>query len=273
MPRYRFWLAAVLGLWMTQAAAAVQQVEIREGEMALRAVLFRPEGAGPFPAVVALHGCAGLVNAEGTVLPQYHDWGERLASAGYAVLFPDSFGSRKAGSQCRISERRVRPRFERVRDANAARHWLQAQDWVIKERVSLLGWANGGSSVLWAIRPQRGPRERHGDFRSAIAFYPGCTQSAKTAWSARLPTLILIGAADDWTPAKICRAIVEEARGRSAQVELVTYPQAHHGFDQPDVPLRVLNDLPLAPTGRAHVGTEPTARADAIRRVLEWLGR
>ena len=34
----------------------------------------------------------------------------------------------------------------------AARDWLQKQDWVIADRVSLLGWSSGGITALWAVR-------------------------------------------------------------------------------------------------------------------------
>ena len=36
-------------------------VELREGDLTLKGMLFRPDGKGPFPAVVAMHNCAGLV--------------------------------------------------------------------------------------------------------------------------------------------------------------------------------------------------------------------
>jgi len=55
----------------------------------------------------------------------------------------------------------------------------------------------------------------------------------ETAWSARVPTLILIGSADDWTPAAACQQMVAGARGRrSAHVQIVVYPRAHHEFDR-----------------------------------------
>lgn len=41
------------------------------------------------------------------------------------------------------------------------------------------------------------------DFRSAIAFYPDCRLSSGTGWSARVPTLLLIGARDD----AVCRPL------------------------------------------------------------------
>jgi dienelactone hydrolase len=254
--------------------AASEPVQIPQGEGALNAVLFRPPGEGPFPAIVALHGCAGLNDRSGELKPLYRDWGERLASAGHAVLFPDSFGSRGAGPQCRIRDRRIRARFERVRDANAARQWLQEQPWVKTDRVALVGWSMGAVTTLWSVRPRSGARDAH-DFRSAIAFYPNCRRAGETAWSSRIPVLVLIGTADDWTSASACQTMVAGARGRSARVEIVTYRGAHHAFDHPNLPLQERTGLAFTAdgSGRAHVGTDPTARQDSIRRVSEWLAR
>jgi dienelactone hydrolase len=65
------------------------------------------------------------------------------------------------------------------------------------------------------------------------------------------------------------------ARGRSARVELVTYPGAHHAFDHPNLPLQERTGLAFTAdgSGRAHVGTDANARQDSIRRVTEWLAR
>src|SRR3984957_18312047 len=80
-------------------AAAAEQVDIPESDTTLHGVLFRPEGTGPFPGVVALHGCESLINRSGKMAPQFADWGERLVAAGLAVVFPDSFGSRGVRTQ------------------------------------------------------------------------------------------------------------------------------------------------------------------------------
>jgi dienelactone hydrolase len=47
--------------------------------------LYRPEGAGPFPAVIGMHGCNGLVDHQGKVFPLYGTWGEILSKEGYLV--------------------------------------------------------------------------------------------------------------------------------------------------------------------------------------------
>jgi dienelactone hydrolase len=259
------------------AAAAPELVEIQEGAAKLKAFLYRPAGDGPFPAIVALHGCGGLSGRSGPVSTRYRDWGERLSAAGFAVLFPDSFGSRGLASQCTVRERSVRTARERVADAIAARRWLQNQSWVVAGRVSLLGWQNGAVAALWTIRRRAstGANESAADFRSAVVLYPGCRRLSQTEWSARVPTLVLVGASDDWGPASACEQMVASARGRSAQTQIVVYPGAYAEFDHPNMPMRQLTGLAFSAdgSGHAHTGTNPAARADAIKRVPEWLAR
>jgi dienelactone hydrolase len=256
-------------------AAAAEPVDIVDGGTTLKGVLYRPAGAGPFPSVVALHGCGGLLNSSGKIVTRFADWGDRLTAAGLAVLFADSFGSRGLANQCRVRERRVRSSRERVADAYAARRWLQGQEWVIKNRVSLMGWSNGAMATLWGVRPRAAARDGGPDFRSAVAFYPGCRRLGDAAWSARIPTLIMIGKADDWTPAAACEQMVAGARGRSARATLITYPGAYHEFDRPNYSLRMLSGLAYSAdgSGHAHVGTNPAGRADALKRVPQWLMR
>ena len=249
------------------AAPAPQAVDIPAGAITLHAQLYKPEGAGPFPVVIGLHGCGGLSAKSESVLPRYRDWAEQFLKTGHAVLLPDSYGSRDAGPQCNAGDRKVLARRERVADVTAARQWLVAQAWVARERISLVGWANGASAVLWAVRPQLASRTLQPDFRSAIAFYPDCRISAGTGWSARVPTLLLIGARDDISSPPACKQMVDNARGRSALAQIVIYPNAAHDFDRANVATRSL--------GAADAGTpgDATARADSQKRVAEWLAR
>jgi dienelactone hydrolase len=261
------------------AAGNPEAIEIPQKEgVRLKAMLFRPEGQGPFPAVVALHNCTGLSNRAGELGARYRDWGERLAKGGYVVLMPDSHGSRGVGSQCATRSRSIRTDRERVADADAARAWLQSQSWVAPDRVALLGWSSGAITALWAVRArtQPPPHSTDGpDFRSAVAFYPGCRRLSNAAWSARVPTLILIGRADDQASAAICQQMVAGARGRSARVEIHVYPGAHHDFDHPSRPLQTRTGLAFSVdgSGRVHSGTHPAARADALKRVPAWFER
>jgi dienelactone hydrolase len=262
--------------WPAHAAALVgpQAIEIPSGTTFLRAQLYKPDGDGPFPVVIALHGCGGLGSHSEPIQARYRDWAEQLLKDGKAVLFPDSYSSRELGPQCHIKERKITARRERVTDILASRQWLMQQSWVARDRISLLGWANGASALLWAVRPQLLLRHAEPDFRSAVAFYPDCRLSSGLGWSARVPTLVLIGAKDDVSSPPACRQMVEGAHGRSALTRIVVYPSAYHDFDRPNLPLRTTDqNADVADPERGHVGTDADARADSQKRVAEWLAR
>ncbi|TQF39731.1 dienelactone hydrolase [Bradyrhizobium sp. UNPF46] len=256
------------------AAPAPQAVEIPLASGVLHAQLYKPEGAGPFPTVIALHGCGGLSGHSDAVLPRYRDWAERLLKDGNAVLWPDSYGSRELGPQCRVKEMHVKARRERVADIAATRAWLMKQNWVARDRVSLMGWANGASALLWAVRPQSVARDLGPDFRAAIAFYPDCRISAGLGWSTRVPTLVLIGADDDVSSPPACRQMVEGAHGRSALARIVVYPGAYHDFDRANTPLHAAAGTgDAAAPERGHLGTDAQARAESQKEVVQWLAR
>ncbi|MDE5441455.1 prolyl oligopeptidase family serine peptidase [Bradyrhizobium sp. CSA207] len=268
--------ALILMLLMpaARAAPAPQQVDIPLSTGVLHAQLYKPEGEGPFPTMIALHGCGGLGGHSDPVLPRYRDWALQLLKAGNAVLLPDSYGSRELGPQCRVKELHVKARRERVADVAAARGWLMKQAWVARDRVSLIGWANGASTLLWAVRPQNAARDAVPDFRAAIAFYPDCRISAGLGWSTRVPTLVLIGANDDVSSPPACRQMVEGAHGRSALARIVVYPGAYHDFDRANTPLHAAaGSTDAATPERGHLGTDTQARADSQKRVAEWLAR
>jgi dienelactone hydrolase len=271
--------ASVLALAFLLAGAAAnaggpEPVEFRDGDVTLKATVYRPEGTGPFPAIIGMHDCAGLTNATGAVAAKYQEWAQLLVRDGFIVLFPESYSSRGMGNQCATRNRPVRPDRERVADANASRRWLEAQPDVRPDHISLLGWSNGGSSVLWAVRPQHKSDDKR-DFRSAVAFYPACRRLDTTAWSTRVPTLILVGAADDAASPQECERMVAGAKGRSARIAIVVYPGAFHDFDHPNRPPQVRTGYAFSTdgSGRIHTGTNAAARADSIKRVPQWLAR
>ncbi|WP_245430127.1 dienelactone hydrolase family protein [Mesorhizobium sp. WSM3859] len=226
----------------------------------------------PFPAVVAMHGCSGLWSSKIIGLsPRHADLGRRLAALGYVVLFPDSYGSRDLGPQRRNDDRRVEPFRERVEDANAARPYLETRPYVKPDSIGLLGWSNGGSSVLYTVRPKDRPNTGSPDFRAAVAFYPGCTAMAdKGDWTTRVPLLIVMGEADDWTPARPCKTLADANRNK---VKLILYPNAYHDFDNEAQKLHELHGLAYTANGdgTAHAGPNPAARAAALKEVPDFL--
>lgn len=243
----------------------------------LTGLLYRPPGDGPHAAIVLMHGCGGLRERSGRVAPRHADWAQRFHSLGYVALHVDSFTPRGVPELCTTRNRPVQPGRERVRDAYGALLYLQALPFVRADRVGLMGWSHGGSTVLATVAEKAGGRPGtldKGDFRAAVAFYPGCRTSLQSrTWTTRIPLEILHGEKDDWTPIEPCRALVQRVRTSGAPVELVAYPDAFHGFDTPNSPVRVRQNIATTPTGTATVGTDPQARADAITRVPEYFAR
>lgn len=262
--------ALLLAIWGAPAAFG-QSFEIVKFASAtdgteINGHLLLPEGKGPFPAIVALHGCGGIFNSKGKISSRHLDWALRFRDAGYAVLFPDSFGSRGHGSLCKVKPRPVK-HTQRVGDARAAADWLAEQTYVDPHRIALLGWSNGGTTLLRAMAPDAKPTKT--EFVTAIAFYPGCTYTLdKSDWAPRLKPLILMGAADDWTAPEPCRKLADRWDAR-----LVLYEGAYHGFDAPDSPVRVLTGRAYTTSGdtNAHAGTNLAARVASITEVMRTL--
>src|SRR4029078_92516 len=81
--------AMLMGAGPALAAGNPEAVEIPQKDgVKLKAMLFRPDGQGPFAAVVGLHNCTGLSNAAGVMGARYRGWGERLAKHRFPVLLP-----------------------------------------------------------------------------------------------------------------------------------------------------------------------------------------
>lgn len=248
-----------------------------QGSTHLDGYLWRLPDAAPHPAIVGLHGCAGMFGRSGLPTPLYRAWAAEFNRAGYHVLLVDSFGPRRHGEMCSVGGFDLQIYRKRPRDAYGALWYLQSQPFVRGDRVGLVGWSQGGGVTLYSIRSQslgRPAQLPQGDFRAAVAFYPGaCSEERQAGWSSTIPLLMLIGAADIWTPMPPCKALLDGAAARGNKVETVIYPGAYHGFDAPDVSIRQLPAYVTRAGVIPIVGTDPAARADALQRVPSFLAR
>jgi len=124
-----------------------------QGETAtLPGYLARPEGDGPFPAVVVIHEIFGLNE-------QIRDVARRCAVEGYVALAVDLFGRRnRALCMLRFFSGMRSNSLDHVgiRDLKAALTFLAEQPGVDSERLGAIGFCMGGSfAVAWACADNR----------------------------------------------------------------------------------------------------------------------
>ncbi len=185
--------------------------------------LAKPEGAGPFAAVVHLHGCSGLTERVRDAAAA------RITSWGYVSLVVDSFATRGIKDDC------VTAPADRHADAMGALAYLATLPFVDVTRVALVGHAQGGAAALQVASERPYPLfdiPADLNYRTVVAWYPRCNAAKATL---TVPALILIGELDGWSPIKLCEWWMQRRDGRGAPVKLVVYPDAFHGFDNPGI--------------------------------------
>jgi dienelactone hydrolase len=210
--------------------------------------LTKPQGGGPFPAVVLMHGCGGI--------NKFHQsWADKLAGLGYVALVLDSFGPR--GEKAGICADPMRIPFNvRAQDAYDAKTYLGGLPFVDRNWIAVIGFSHGGATVLSVVNS---PKQKD-LFRAAIAFYPYCQNYLGDS---NAPLLILAGALDDWCPAALCQKNMPSGK-TAREITLKIYPGAYHGFDMEGMDLKVQGH-------RILYNSEATA--DSIVQVKEFLAK
>jgi len=266
----------VLALLIALIAPASAQtiVHFLSQAMGRRAVmvdgyLYRPAGGGRHPGVVFLHGCSGLLGKNGKPNSRAMQWERTLTKLGYVVLMVDSYTPRGVKNQCEPATFDERIFTARPFDAIGALKYLQAQPFVDPSRIALMGWSDGGGAVLSNVSDDA-LRSNNG-FKAAVAFYPARCNSMFIGqeWNTNIPLLVVLGGHDNWTPPAPC---INAMKG-VPYVDVKLYPTAGHDFDWPNDPI---HKLPLYQTSAGVVpvvGTDPAARADALRLVPQFLQR
>jgi len=220
--------------------------------IALSGILTKPDGNGPFPAVVFLHGCSGLVDGK----TRSEAWSNRLIDWGYVTLQVDSFEPRGMSTICDDRRLMGKMAYTRGQDAYDAKSFLAELPFVHRNRIAVMGWSHGGFAMFKVINNTDDDTDK---FEAAIGIYPWCENLAFQ----NAPLLVLIGESDDWTPAIRCSRYLKSTEPKHETV-LKIYSGAYHDFDWEGVNKEYLGHRLLY---------DPKATADAIIQVKNFLAK
>ena len=202
--------------------------------VARAAALYKPEGAGPFPAVVLSHTCSGLSG-------NLYNWAERFTGAGYVALVIDHLGPRGRKFNCPPWDLNVSV-TEFATDAFEALRFLQSQSYVDPRRVVQVGFSQGAMAGL-RIASAKFARANFGEgrhFAAVVSLYPYCNgqvfpPNQDHMWNfyddISTPLLLLLGEEDDEARPDSCIPQARKNAARGQPVSWKLYPKATHAFD------------------------------------------
>ena len=245
-------------------------------------LLYKPDGNGPFESVVMLHGAGGI-------FPYQLDWARQLREQGYAVLFVDSYCKRKHlcehDSPDNDPKRRkavnkwkkITP-LQRAADAFGAFEYLAQQNFVKKDKISLMGFSWGATAGLMTISPRMKKMfsPTHGGFHSLVAMYPNSkywTQmkgmpSMGEDIKFTIPTIMLAGKKDEGESIDVYKELQQLAKKNNFPLDIVLYPASYRKFDEKREKHSVtVNNITLTK------GYNKDAHEDSIKQVFSFLSK
>lgn len=192
--------------------------------------IFRPQGQGPYPAVVLVHTCGGLE-------PHITDRAKELLASGFVVLVLDSYGPRGHTSFCQprgvLAPRLYKDTFDALKHLSGLKE-------VDSERIYLVGLSLGSFAASTVASPRvaqlLGSELR---FRASVGWYGSCTFSAPVGPKWQLvypdsdrPLLLLLAGKDAETPISECFPIIEQMKNEGRPIDWHVYEDATHGWDK-----------------------------------------
>jgi carboxymethylenebutenolidase len=211
----------LFALAISALAAESHEVSYRSGDETVHAILYKPAGNGPFPALVVIHEWWGL-----------NDWvkqqADRYAQLGYVTLAIDLYRGQVATTPDQAHEiMRGVPEDRAQRDLLAATAYLRSLNTVNPKRMGVIGWCMGGGYALdLAIADPH--------LKAAVINYGHLATDDATLKRIHAPILGIFGGQDRGiTPADV-KKFEKQMKALNKKVEIHIFPDAGHGFENPN---------------------------------------
>ena len=218
----RFVLCLLIAAFATASFAADgKPVSYKSGDETVNAVLYAPQGKGPFPALVVIHEWWGL-----------NDWvkdqAARLADQGYVTLAIDLYRGKVATTPDEAHQiMRGVPEDRANRDQLAASAFLRGQKNVDPGRVGSIGWCMGGGYTLdLAVADPK--------LKVAVINYGHLASDDATLKKINAAILGIFGGQDKGIPPADVKKFEAQLTALGKTAEIHIFPDAGHAFQNPN---------------------------------------
>jgi carboxymethylenebutenolidase len=215
-----FYLALTLWFAVSSFAATSKTVSYKSGDETVQAILYTPEGHGPFPGIIVIHEYWGL-----------NDWvkeqASKLADQGYTALAIDLYRGKVATTPEMAHEiMRGVPEDRAARDLHAAFVFLTSRPNVKRDRIGSIGWCMGGgySLDMALVEPT---------LAADVVNYGHLATDPAALKKINAPILGLFGGKDQGITPEDVRKFEQTLKQMGKSIDVTIYPDAGHAFENP----------------------------------------
>jgi carboxymethylenebutenolidase len=206
---------------MSGWAATEKEVSYKSGDETVKAILYTPSGAGPFPAMIVIHEWWGL-----------NDWvkeqASKLANQGYVALAIDLYRGRVADNPDTAHQlARGVPEDRANRDLAAAFDYLKSRKDVKADRIGSIGWCMGGGYSLDIALQEP-------TLAAAVINYGRLATDPAELEKIHAPILGLFGGQDKGITPDDVKKFEAQMKELRKSIEVRIYPDAGHAFENPN---------------------------------------
>jgi carboxymethylenebutenolidase len=189
------------------------------GEPDVRAYVAKPEGEGPFPAVIMIHEFFGL--NESIVSKA-----DLLAQDGYLVVAPDTFRGSTTTWIPRAIYQVITARQKNINaDLDSVYAWLEAQPDTAINRIAIAGFCYGGrTSLTYSLHNNR--------LAATVIFYGSPETDPAVLANLPGPVLGIFGGADQSIPLTQVTAFEKGLQAAGIPHQITVYDDQPHAFVQ-----------------------------------------
>jgi len=214
-------LCALITSAISAFAADGKTVSYKSGDETVQAVLYTPQGKGPFPALIVIHEWWGL-----------NDWvkdqASKFADEGYAALAVDLYRGKVAKTPDEAHEiMRGVPEDRAKRDLHAAFEFLASQPNVKKDRIGSIGWCMGGGYSLDVALQEP-------TLAATVINYGHLATDTDALKKINAPILGLFGAQDRGITPDDVHKFAQAIQQLGKKIEVKIYDDAGHAFENPN---------------------------------------